>query len=90
MGPSDLNDPANTEKAEIFQATLNPVTQLMENQVRLTFDDKYCYDPAWSPDGQWIAYSKGAFINLFLHKTMIFINVNRMAQRMYWFCMMEK
>ena len=65
VGPSDLNDPANTEKAEIFQATLNPVTQLMENQVRLTFDDKYCYDPAWSPDGQWIAYSKGEFINLF-------------------------
>ncbi len=64
VGPSDLNDPTNTEKAEIFQATLNPVTQLMENQVRLTFDDKYCYDPCWSPDGEWIAYSKGAFINL--------------------------
>ena len=64
VGPSDLNDPTNPEKAEIFQASLNAASGLMENQVRLTFDDKYCYDPAWSPDGKWIAYSKGAFVNL--------------------------
>lgn len=65
VGPSDLNDPSAPEKAEIFQASLNVTTGLMENQIRLTFDDKYCYDPCWSPDGKWIAYSKGAFINLF-------------------------
>ncbi len=64
VGPSDLNDPGNTEKAEIYQATLNNVTMRLENPVRLTYDDKYCYDPSWSPDGKWIAYSKGAFINL--------------------------
>lgn len=67
VGPSDLNDPGNTEKAEIFQATLNDTTLQLENPVRLTFDNLYCYDPAWSPDGKWIAYSKGSFINLFLH-----------------------
>ncbi len=66
VGPSDLNDPGNPEKAEIFQANLNPSTMYMENPTRLTFDNLYCYDPAWSPDGKWIAYSKGAFINLFL------------------------
>jgi|SRR5690554_53164 len=65
VGPSDLNDPTNPEKAEIYQATLNYNTMELENPIRLTFDDKYCYDPAWSPDGEWIAYSKGAFINLF-------------------------
>lgn len=66
VGPSDLNDPTHPEKAEIFQASLNPSTQFMENPVRLTFDDKYCYDPCWSPDGKWIAYSKGAFVNLYI------------------------
>ena len=66
VGPSDLEDPGNPEKAEIFQATLNHATMQLENPVRLSFDDLYCYDPAWSPDGKWIAYSKGAFINLFL------------------------
>ena len=66
VGPSDLSDPGNPEKAEIFQAALNPATMKMENPVRLTFDDLYCYDPAWSPDGKWIAYSKGSFFNLFL------------------------
>lgn len=68
VGPSDLADPTNPEKAEIFQASLNSTTGLMENQVRLTFDDKYCYDPAWSPDGKWIGYSKGAFVNLFIRQ----------------------
>lgn len=68
VGPSDLNRASNPEKAEIYQATLNYKTMQMENPVRLTFDNKYCYDPAWSPDGKWIAYSKGAFINLFWHK----------------------
>ncbi len=68
VGPSDLNDPANPEKAEIFQANLNPTTQLMENQVRLSFDNLYCYDPSWSPDGKWIAYSKGSFVNLFIRQ----------------------
>lgn len=67
VGPSDLNDPGNTEKAEIFQASLNDSSMQLENPVRLTFDNLYCYDPAWSPDGKWIAYSKGAFINLFVH-----------------------
>ena len=66
VGPSDLADEQNPEKAEIFQATINYNTMRLENPVRLTFDDKYCYDPAWSPDGKWIAYSKGAFINLFI------------------------
>lgn len=66
VGPSDLNDEGNPEKAEIYQATLNGNTMRLENPIRLTFDDKYCYDPAWSPDGKWIAYSKGAFINLFI------------------------
>lgn len=66
VGPSDLNDLENPEKAEIYQATLNSATMRLENPVQLTFDDKYCYDPAWSPDGKWIAYSKGAFVNLFL------------------------
>lgn len=66
VGPSDLNDETNPEKAEIYQATLNYTTMKLENVVRLTFDDKYCYDPAWSPDGNWIAYSKGSFVNLFL------------------------
>lgn len=66
VGPSDLNDPGNPEKAEIFQASLNPTTMHMENPVRLTFDNLYCYDPTWSPDGKWIAYSKGAFVNLFI------------------------
>ena len=65
VGPSDLNDETNPEKAEIYQATLNYTSMKLENPVRLTFDDKYCYDPSWSPDGKWIAYSKGAFINLF-------------------------
>lgn len=67
VGPSDLEDPINPEKAEIYQATLNYDNMQLENPIRLTFDDLYCYDPAWSPDGKWIAYSKGAFINLFLH-----------------------
>ena len=67
VGPSDLNDATNPEKAEIFQATLNSATMQLENPVRLSFDNLYCYDPAWSPDGQWIAYSKGSFVNLFLH-----------------------
>lgn len=66
VGPSDLDDPGNPDKAEIFQATLNPSTMHLENPIRLTFDNLYCYDPAWSPDGKWIAYSKGAFFNLFL------------------------
>lgn len=66
VGPSDLNDEINPEKAEIYQATLNYNTMQLENPVRLTFDDKYCYDPAWSPDGQWIAYSKGAYLNLYV------------------------
>ena len=66
VGPSDMNDLINPDKAEIYQATLNSVTMRLENPVRLTFDDKYCDDPAWSPDGKWIAYSKGAFINLLL------------------------
>lgn len=66
VGPSDISDPGNTEKAEIFQASLNSATMEMENPIRLTFDEKYCYDPAWSPDGNWIAYSKGAFVNLFV------------------------
>lgn len=65
VGPSDLNDQVNPEKAEIYQATLNYNTMVLENPIRLTFDDKYCYDPTWSPDGNWIAYSKGAFVNLF-------------------------
>lgn len=65
VGPSDLDDETNPEKAEIYQATMNYSTMKLENPIRLTFDDKYCYDPAWSPDGNWIAYSKGAFINLF-------------------------
>lgn len=65
VGPSDLNDPGNPEKAEIYQATLNYATMELENPIRRTYDDKYCYDPTWSPDGNWIAYSKGAFINLF-------------------------
>jgi len=65
VGPSDLSDPTNPEKAEIYQAALNYNTMELENPIRLTFDDKYCYDPAWSPDGEWIAYSKGAFANLF-------------------------
>lgn len=67
VGPSDLNFPTNPEKAEIYQATLNYTTMALENPIRLTFDDVYCYDPAWSPDGKWIAYSKGTFINLYLH-----------------------
>ncbi len=66
VGPSDLNDEGNPEKAEIYQASLNSNTMRLENPIRLTFDDLYCYDPAWSPDGKWIAYSKGAFANLFL------------------------
>ena len=66
VGPSDLKDPINPEKAEIFQATLNRKTMHMENIVRLTNDNTYCYDPSWSPDGQWIAYSKGKFLNLYL------------------------
>lgn len=66
VGPSDINDPDNPEKAEIYQATLNSVTMELENPIRLTNDNLYCYDPAWSPDGNWIAYSKGAFVNLFL------------------------
>lgn len=66
VGPSDLNDEGNPEKAEIYQATLNSNAMRLENPIRLTFDDKYCYDPAWSPDGKWIAYSKGSFINLFI------------------------
>jgi TolB protein len=65
VGPSDLNDETNPEKAEIYQATLNYATMRLENPIRLTYDDKYCYDPSWSPDGKWIAYSKGAFVNLF-------------------------
>lgn len=68
VGPSDLNDPTNPEKAEIYQATLNYTTMALENPVRLTFDNLYCYDPAWSPDGNWIAYSKGAFFNIFWHE----------------------
>ena len=67
VGPSDLNDPGNTEKAEIFQATLNYSKMQLENPIRLTNDSLYCYDPSWSPDGKWIAYSKGSFINLFIH-----------------------
>ena len=66
VGPSDLNDEDNPEKAEIYQATLNANTMILANPIRLTYDNLYCYDPAWSPDGNWIAYSKGAFINLFL------------------------
>lgn len=66
VGPSDLNDETNPEKAEIYQATLNYSNMQLENPIRLTFDDKYCYDPCWSPDGKWIAYSKGAFLNLFI------------------------
>ncbi|HLV38984.1 hypothetical protein [Xanthomarina sp.] len=66
VGPSDLNDEGNPEKAEIYQATLNRETMRLENPIRLTFDDTYCYDPAWSPDGEWIAYSKGAFVNLII------------------------
>ena len=65
VGPSDLSDEMNPEKAEIYQASLNQITMQLENPIRLTFDDLYCYDPAWSPDGKYIAYSKGAFINLF-------------------------
>ncbi len=65
VGPSDLNDPTNPDKAEIYQATLNYSTMELENPIRLTYDDLYCYDPAWSPDGNWIAYSKGAFANLY-------------------------
>lgn len=68
VGPSDLNDPTHPEKAEIFQATLNYATMTLENPIRLTFDDLYCYDPVWSPDGKWIAYSKGPFLNLFYHE----------------------
>lgn len=65
VAPSDLSDAGNPEKAEIYQATLNYTTMELENPIRLSFDDKYCYDPTWSPDGNWIAYSKGAFVNLF-------------------------
>ena len=66
VGPSDLNDPGNPEKAEIYKAAINSTTMHLQNPVRLTYDDKYCYDPVWSPDGNWIAYSKGAFANLFV------------------------
>lgn len=64
VGPSNVADESNPEKAEIYQATLNQTNMSLENPIRLTFDNLYCYDPAWSPDGNWIAYSKGAFINL--------------------------
>ncbi len=58
---SDTTDLLNADKYELYKATLNQSTMVLENIVRLTYDDKYCFDPNWSPDGQWIAYSKGKF-----------------------------
>lgn len=52
------------DQFEIYVADYRKNLGIMENEIRLTFDDKYCFDPNWSNDGNRIAFSKCKFFDL--------------------------
>lgn len=60
--PDDKPNGQNDE-FEIFVADYNENTRKLENETRITSDDLYCFDPCWSHNGQFIAYTTCKFLN---------------------------
>lgn len=52
------------DQFELYAADYNATTKEIENEIRLTNDDKYCFDPCWSADGKYIAFSRSKFLEL--------------------------
>ncbi len=51
------------EDFEIFVADYNAQTEELENEIRLTNDNLYCFDPCWSYNGKYIAFTRCQFFN---------------------------
>lgn len=55
---------AYQDQWELYAADYNAASNEIQNEIRLTTDNKYCFDPCWSPDGKYIAYSRSFFTDL--------------------------
>ncbi len=60
--PDDKPNGANDD-FEIFVADYNDSSLEMENEFRLTNDDLYCFDPCWSNNGKYIAFTTCKFLS---------------------------
>jgi Tol biopolymer transport system component len=58
----DATKTNNNNNFEIYVANLDETNWELKNITRLTNDNDYCFDPEWSPDGKWIAYSRGRYL----------------------------
>lgn len=52
------------DQFELYVADYNPIAGEIQNEVRLTNDSFYCFDPCFSPDGKYIAFSRAKFLEL--------------------------
>lgn len=59
----DSNPDGGNDAFEIYVADFNQSTQTLEAETRLTTDDLYCFDPCWSNNGQFIAFTTCKFLN---------------------------
>ncbi len=62
------------EDFEIFVSDYNSITGELENEIRLTNDNLYCFDPCWSFDGKYIAFTRCYFVNTPFNSDVIRVN----------------
>lgn len=61
---SDPSNESNFDAVELYVADFKTDSPALTNEDRLTNDTLYNFAPAWSPDGQWVAFTACSYANL--------------------------